>query len=482
MLSKIVKRKTAAFNLGTSYFNSLWSEFNSYTAQTVSSHVEAILSSLNMVPSKELIDQMREKFIGFNVIDVTNFVYNNPKFYEYLKYSFLGKYYEKKIILIEWLIVILFVLLGVVSYFIFGLSLFFIISVVVLYVGLLLIFLFLFKNTGESYKSYYNRTMFSFLMSVYGNINFNFLKFFYLTDTELNSIIDQNYDKKKSNNNISFTGKLCNGNILDLDLTKTIEIRHKDGRVTKSTKKIFDGFYLKIDVLNNKNLFRGNLVKIRSDETVFSSLAEDTVKGIYESDREISFNSEEMNKSFDGRISGYNGFASVDDMLIQVQKVITPSFEEHLLFLRERYNSFNMNISDTGLVMSVNMDRSIFQQIKHKEFLDFKSTYREANEHFKIIKSDLYGIEDFTYYNVFPFLERLYLINYLTYLYLSYMDFDNYYSLNSSTISNYEKNMREIFTMDNKEFREKYTDKIKEIKDNTKNCIEKFEKEVEKNG
>ena len=42
--------------------------------------------------------------------------------------------------------------------------------------------------------------------------------------------------------------------------------------------------------------------------------------------------------------------------------------------------------------------------------------------------------------------------------------------------------MREIFTMDNKEFREKYTEKIKEIKDNTKNCIEKFEKEVEKNG
>ena len=454
MISKLVKKKEKAFSLGVEYFNLFKAEFNEYSMQSV---------------SKELVN----RFIGLNVFDVTKYMYNNNNFYEYLKYTFLGKYYGKKIALIEWLIIILFVLIGVVLYFIFGLGVVFAISVIVLFIGLFIIFKFFIK-TGETYSSYYNRTMMQFLYGVYGNLSFGLSSTAYVSDDELKVIIDNTYDKKSSKNNLSFNGNVCNGNISDLELIRVIETKNKDGGTTKRDDKIFDGFYLKITTSNNFNMLKGNTIKIRSDENILSSLAEDTVKGIYESDKEISFNSEEMNKSFDGRISGYNGFATVDDMMIQVQKILTPSFEQHLLYLRERYNSFNMNITDSGLVMTVNMERSLFQKAKHNELLDFTTTYREANEKFRMLKSDISGIEDFAYYNVFPFLERLYLINYLTYLYLSYMDFDNYYSINSGNITSFEESMKTIYSMDNNEFKKLYTDKIKEIKNNTKNFANEF--------
>ena len=475
MISKLVKRKEKAFIKGTEYINFLKQDFYKYSSELIYSNLSNNgIDNLNEVEQKKILD----KYIGLNVDDVTKYIYNNSNFNEYLKYSFLGKYYEKKIDNIRLLIILLFILVGVGIYFIFDIGLIFIISVIVLIIGLLFILRFLFKDC-EKYSSYYNRTMFQFLMNVYGNIGFSIDNSEMLTEEELSNIINYSYDKKSSKNNISFTGSNCSGNILDLELTRVIETKHKDGSVTRHDDKIFDGFYLKININSVKNLLRGNIIKIRNDENILSSLAEDTVRGIYESEKEILFNSEEMNKSFDARISGYNGFSSVDDMMIQVQKILTPSFEQHLLYLRSRYNSFNMNITDSGMSVSVNMERSMFQKAKHNELLDFKRTYREANETFRMLKADVNGIDDFAYYNVFPFLERLYLINYLTYLYLSYMDFDNYYSFNNWNINNFEETMKVIYTMDNKEFREIYTDKLKNIKDNIKDLAKRFESEGE---
>lgn len=458
MLAKLVRKKERSFQRGTEKINALRLEFSNYLDQYSSR-----------------FSQLNDRFIGPNVVDVTNFMYSSQTFYDYMKYSFLGKYYDKQITLIEWLTIILFGLIGLGIYFIFGMGLIFIISVIVLVLGLLLIFMFIFK-TGETYSSYYSRTMMSFLYGIYGNVSFNVGGGILLTDDRLKTIIDKNYDKKKWKNNINFNGNNCSGNILDLELIRVIESKNKDGSRTRRDSKIFDGFYLKVDTVNKYNILRGNIIKIRADENILSSLTEDTVKGIYESEKEISFNSEEMNKSFDARISGYNGFNNVDEMMINVQKIITPSFEQHLLYLRERYNSFNMNITDGGVVFTVNMEKSLFQQAKRKELLDFTTTYSEANESFRMLKSDISGIEDFAYYNVFPFLERLYLINYLTYLYLSYIDFDNYYSVNNENINNFEESMKVIYTMNNKEFRQLYTDKIKEMKNNIKSFKEQFEK------
>ena len=448
MLSKLVKKKKLAFSCGERYFNLLKNEYFEYV-------------------SNKATGELSDRFIGVNVFDVTKYIYNNKNFDEYMKYSFLAKKYEKKIISIEWLIILFFVIIGFILYLLLGMGTLFIISVIVLFIVLFLIFIFVLK-TGESYSSYYNRTMLNFLLNIYTNLSFTINTGSIIADEQIKNIIDRSYDKKNISNVISFNGKKCSGNIFEMDLIKIRERKNKDGTTVQYNDGIFDGLCLKLDTNNNFNMFRGNVVKIRCDENIFSSLTEDTVKGIYESNFELSFNSEEMNKSFDGRISGYNGFNDLDEMMIQVQKVITPSFEQHLLYLRERYNSFNMNISDNGLAFAVNMGRSVFQKAKHNELLDFKKTYREANEEFRMVKADVHGIEDFAYYNIFPFLERLYLINYLTYLYLSYMDFDNYYSVNSGDINNFEESMKEIYTMDNKEFRELYTDKIKEIKNNLK--------------
>ena len=459
MLSKLVKKKEYFYICGEKYFNIFRNEYQNY-----------VCTQMNVFGEQQ---SLKDKFIGLNVFEVTDYIYKNNNFYEYLKCAFIAKKYEKKVNLIQWIIILFFILIGIGFYFIFGITIKFFIAVIVLFLILMLIFKFLLK-TGEPYKSYYNRTMLLFLLDVYHNLNFNMNGSNLVSDEELRLIIDKHYDKKKILNDMNFGGTFCSGNIFDLELIRIQEKRNKDGSVSKYDDKIFDGFCLKINTNNNFNMLRGNIIKIRSDENIMSSLAEDTVKGIYESQLDISFNSEEMNKSFDGKISGYNGFETVDDMMIQVQKILTPSFEQHLLYLRSRYNTFNMNITDSGMSVSVNMERSMFQKAKHNELLDFKRTYREANETFRMIKADVDGIEDFAYYNVFPFLERLYLINYLTYLYLSYMDFDNYYSLNSNNINSFEESMNNIYTMDNKDFREIYTDKIKEIKNNVKDYEKKL--------
>ena len=94
-----------------------------------------------------------------------------------------------------------------------------------------------------------------------------------------------------------------------------------------------------------------------------------------------------------------------------------------------------------------------------------------------MIRGDLLGISDFAYYKVFPFLERLYLINYLTYLYLSYIDFENYYDINNHAINDFEEKMKGIYTMEHKDFRKLYLDKIEQIKEETNSFALVFEKE-----
>ena len=388
VINNLVKMKEKAFEYGTNLINALKQE------------IEATISQRTNAYS----DEEKKKFIGLNAIDVANLIYNNPKFYEYLKYSFLAKHYQSKINLIEWIIVLVAVLFGILSYVFLGFKMIFIIIAIILVVVVVIVFAKL--KTGESYKSYYNRTMLDFILNIY-EANFSVNKKLNVTDSELRIITHNSFDKKTLKNKMNFVSELYDGNILDVELVKTVKHRDRDGNVVKNDSKVFDGFYLKINVNSHINMLKGNTVSIIADENILSSLAEDTVKGIYESKREFSFNSEEMNKSFDCRVSGYLGFSDIDDMMMTVHKIITPSFEQHLLYLRERYNSFNMNISDNGIAASFNMERSLFQKAKHKELLDFKTTYREANEKFRFLKASVMGIDDFAYYNVFPFLERL---------------------------------------------------------------------------
>jgi len=447
MLKKLVKRKLNAFAKGTSIIEDLKIE-----------HQEKVKNARG--------DDLYANFIGLNAIDTTSFVYESNTFYEYLKYAFVGKYYDRKISTIKTLIACFFILLGVLTYIFLGhRTLTYIIDVVLLVVMIIVLVK---LKTGESYSSFYNRTFLTFLCNTYINPVFDFSTLKTADDEDLRQIIRYSYDKKFVTGPIGFQGTKCDGLVTDLRLVSTSKVRDRDGNTREVDTTVFDGFYLKIDVPNHVDLLKGNVIRIRADENIFSAIAEDTIKGIYESEKEIAFNSEEMNKSFDAKISGYKGFNSIDDVLLEVKKIITPSFENHLLYLRARYNSFNMNISDNGLLMTINMKRNLLQKAKHKELFDFKTTYREANEEFRMLRGSINGIEDFAYYNVFPFMERLYLINYLTYLYLSYTDFANYYDINNEAINNFEEQMESIYTMKIGDFKEKYTNKIKDVEKGTK--------------
>ena len=455
-MKKWIKMKEKSFKHGEEIINKLQNELTAY--------IDNLLG--------EEKRNFKDKFIGLNVIEITNWLYSNDLFYEYINYSFIAKYYEKKLNFIKIIIIVITLLIIGITYLILNFGIVFIILCII--IGIISILILTKLNTGESYESYYNRTLLSFLMKIY-DIEFTINNNNNLTDDEIKEIIYNSYDKKITNNSLNFKNNLLEGKISELELIKTFKQKDKNGNVKKYDKNIFDGFYLKINIKNNNNILRGNTIKIIADENIISSLAEDTVKGIYESQKEFSFNSEEMNKSFDCKISGFRGFNDIDDMMITVHKIITPSFEEHLLYLRERYNTFSLNINDSTIVATFNMKRNLLQKVKHNELIDFTTTYREANKNFRMLKGDILGIDDFAYYNIFPFLERLYLIKYLTYLCLSYTDFNNYYNLNNDSINSYEKSMKNIFEMRNKDFKEINTDKIKKIKNSTKEKIHEFE-------
>lgn len=470
-IKNLVKKKTKAFELGTNCINQLKYKLDKYINNFASSTNEFNKEILETTGTK----LQTEKFIGCNAIDISKFIYNNQSFYDYLKYSFIGKYYERKISLVIWAIVLFFILVGFGLYFWLGLCFLFGILCVVLIVIMIIVFKLL--KTGESYKNYYNRTFCNLILNSFKNISFNINTSRELNESEIDSIINELYNKKITSKNIDFSGNVCSGNICDLKLVHETKRTNKNGTTTKNTQTVFEGFYVKINLNNGYNKLKGNTIKITADETMFSSLTEDTVKGIYESDLEFNFNSEEMNKSFDCKISGYLGFKDVDGMMVQVHKIITPSFEQHLLYLRERYNTFNMSINDSGIVLSFDMERSLFQKAKHGELLKLCDTYRDANKKAKLLTANIFGLSDFAYYNVFPFMERLYLLNYLTYLYLSYMDFENYYDINNNSINSYEEQMKLIYEMKNKEFKELYIDKVEQIKNDTKNHLNEIKVE-----
>lgn len=461
MLKKLVKRKQKAFSKASSKLIELQREYQKKTGEYIIGKTSEIASVTDKVDQGRL----KNNYIGLNVLDSTKFIYESSSFYNYMQYAFAGKYYDRKIRNIKTLIAILFIIAGVILFFVLGKGILTYILEAILLIVMIVVLVKL--KTGESYESFYRRTFLTFLNSTYSDPVFDCNTLQPLLDSDIRQITRRSYDRKKMRGPIGFSGTKCDGVVTDLELIDKTEVR-QNGQTREVETIVFDGMVLKINILNPISLLKGNVIRIKADENIFSAIGEDTIRGIYESEKEILFNSEEMNKSFDARISGHNGFNSVDEVLLVAKKILTPSFENHLLYLRKRYNTFSVDISDNYILMSINMRRSLLQKAKHKELFDFKTTYREANEQFRMLRGDLNGIEDFAYYNVFPYMERLYLINYLTYLYLSYTDFDNYYDINNVSINAFEQEMENIYPMSNGEFRKKYTDKIKDIEKNTK--------------
>lgn len=449
LIGKFNKGKMKAINKGTLKCQDLKKQMNEYIEK-------CSLGNL-------------DKFCGIDPIDYCDKLFNSDDYAWYVKYSMIAKYYERLFILICIIyILIYFGLVYVLNYLISFKMLFYVIA---LLLGVVLFFI-ISLNTSKSYSKYYRETIYDLLFC--GNMKYT-LSNEGLSDSNIKEIIDDSYTSKKVKNRINFSNNEVSGNINDMELKYTKKIKNKKtGNEVSHTSTVFNGFYIKIS--GNFNRLKGNIINIKEDENIISSLAEDTVKGIYESDLEFDFNSEELNKSFDCSISGYKGFVDADQALMEVRKIITPSFEQHLLYLRKRYNSFNMKISDNYLIASFDMNRSIFQQLKHGELLDFTTTYREANIFVNSLKGKLFGINDFAYYNIFPLVERLFLINYLRYIYYSSFDFNYYYDVSGDVINSFEVKMDNVYNMKNSDFKKIKIDFLKNASE-FKKSLNEFKKE-----
>ena len=403
----------------------------------------------------------QDKYLGASVIDITNFIYTNNNFYEYVKYSLIGKKYDRIIKIFLYIILALFILIIKLVFDYFGRYIAIIVGAVEIFIYVLLI---LKANTSNNYKKYYYNTFLNFILNPFDSDSKYSLNSISLSDDDIKNNIALKFTSKSFINGIFANIKNDRAKLTDILLKNKREISNSDGTKVIKNETVLNGLYLKIDFADSYNVLKGNHLRIIEDENLLSYLAEDTAKGIYESNLEYNFNSEEMNKAFDCKMSGYAGFIDKEDALHTVAKIITPSFEEHLLYLKGRYNAFNMDITDKYITFWVNMDRGLFQKLKYGEILDFKTSYREKYTLVGVPEVSGFGYEEFTYYKVFPFMEKMYLIRYLYYLYSTYMNVDNYYNINSDIIKSFEIRMQEIYNMDIREFRKMYLEEIKSCK------------------
>lgn len=331
-------------------------------------------------------------------------------------------------------------------------------SIILIFIGF--IFFFSFK-TGKSYQQYYNETMVQILNMAVNEYT--------ITSKEKNTLFDKNfinnhlnihYDKYSMNYNCKFESQYEVGDEFELTLTDIVETKDKDGNTTKKEETVFDGFSI---VSRNKqphSVLNGSIIKIRDDHNIASALLEDTVNSIIQSKKDFSFNSEKLNKHLDCRLSRTGLTSDVDQKMFEVTKIITPAFEEKLLFLDERYNAFNMNLSDNEFSFTVNMKKDTFQKLQNGELFKLHSTYKEKNHN-----TNIFSDVNFEYDRLYPILERLFLRKYFRIIYNYQMDSNRFDNYEFEKTSQYETEIKEIMNMPYKEFSQINADYVKDLKE-----------------
>ncbi len=380
-------------------------------------------------------------------------LYSSNEFKEFVKSSLVVKDCCKKIsnIKIFVAVILLLIVLGVI--FFMRVNVVSIILIAICAISLIL-FSILFR-TGKSYKDYYNETMSNILLMSIGE----YIKRDKVT-TYNKSTLKEYLDIVFDNYSAKYDYELKNNNfdIEDLSLELTEVVENSDNN-SKETTIVFSGFFI---ILKNKmpyNVLNGSVIKIREDKSLMSYLLEDTVNSMVQRKREYSFNSERLNKNFDCNLT--HTISNVDEKMFEVTKIITPAFEERLLFLEERYNVFNMNISDDEISFVVNLKKDAYKMFSDGNMLKLLSKYKFRKFDTNINASSLYSNDDFKYSNLYPILERLFLYKYLEIIYNYYIDGSRVSNYELEKISQYENEIREIMEMEYKEFLKIQEDYIK---------------------
>ena len=514
---KMVKAKEIAIEKANEAYSSLRREIDKKN------------SELKTEYDKQLTKEQKESQTSFNNIFITpkeylDNIYDSPDFSEYLQYALVIKSIDRKmssiklgILFIALVLAILIIVVmhpGILSFIIAG----------ILFGGVTI--LMLKEKTGISYSEYYMDTMSDLLFSILPGYTFDELQGdsnqqrnssngysrYYTTSNilntdELKKHIDKLFDYYKESNTLIYSCPVANGGMCDLEIIKKeTTVNKQTGKEEVRDEKIFDGFYVKNRIRDKANLLNDFIIEIREDENFLSSLTEDTVDAIYRSDKNFMFNSEELNKALDCKIKDENAVGKVIDKAAKgigkmaknvfnsargedtieddtsdedsvdpafmLEEVMTPVFEEHLIFLRKRYNSFNMNITDAYISFNVNLKKSLFQKFKSKEM--FENKYKKHTESVTFVKPSLYDNQDFEYNRIFPMLEKIFFIHYINLLYRFAMKNNDITPVEIDVMEKYEEEIDEMLEGDYEEFKNLHIDELKEMNGKVKEIIEEI--------
>lgn len=314
---------------------------------------------------------------------------------------------------------------------------------------------------GKTYSQYYTETMVKILaMSVDEYTITEKSNEKVINKDYINRYLDINYDKYSTKYNCKFESQYEIGDDFELVLKDVINTKDSKGNNITREENVFDGFSIVSKNKNPHNVLKGSVIKIREDHNLISSLIEDTVNSISQSKKDFSFNSEILNKHLDCKISNTGILSNIDDKMFEVTKIITPAFEERMLFLDERYNAFNMNISDSEFSFAVNMKKDTYQKFQSGELFKFDSNYKD-----KEFNTSIFSETNFEYNKLYPKLERLFLRKYFRVIYNYQMDSTRFNSYEDAKITKYENEIKEIMNMTWKEFSEINGDYVKNLKD-----------------
>lgn len=455
---KVVKIKNDYLKKGEEFFNSVLVQMKQQSLDIA--RTDDILT--NVKTTDEYKEEFDNDFIGINPVDYCKNMYGNAEFKKYVESCFVIKKCQLTMSIIKIIIFILALGIGLLTYFLSKNIILTVVVAVILLIIVLFLYSFLFKGDGEDYNKFYKRTYYQLIFGILGkDFTCSYLEKDSTYNSELRSFVKFDFDIVKASEKKQFKSSYCNGSLYNLVLQQKHQHKNSNGQTTTSTETVLDGFNLDLIYLKPYNTLGDIVIKIREDENILSSLTEDTVNSMIHNDKDFMFDSEELNKSFDCTIDYKVGDA--DQIMLNMHKIITPIFERTLLFLRERYNSFNLTITDNGINFNVNMQKGLFQKIKGKELLDFTTKYKDKNKIVKLPTTSLFGIEDFTYYNTFPIIEQMYFVKYIDYFIKVTLNKEYYLQENIEQLVKYQQKDIDLANMEYKEFKKIYENEIKEL-------------------
>lgn len=400
--------------------------------------------------------------------EMLDLLYNSSEYRNFVVDSLVVKKICQKISLIKMSIIITVLLAILAIFMLVGVNVIGIILTIILVVFAILFFI-MFKS-GKNYEEYYEETMSKILLMSVSEYSISKNNNKVISKDYIDRFLDIKYDKYITNYNCRFESEYETGDEFKLQLKDIVIDENKN---TRTEEVIFDGFSIISKNKNPHNILNGSVIKIREDNNIISSLIEDTVNSIAKSNKDFSFNSEKLNKHLDCRLSRTGISSDIDQKMFEVTKIITPAFEERMLFLDERYNAFNMNISDDEFSFTVNMKKDAYQKFTSGELFKFGSNYKDKN-----FNTNVFLDSNFRYDRLYPILERLFLRKYFRIIYNCQMDGTRFNSYENEKVNIYENEIKDIMNMPWSEFskmNEDYVKNLKEVIDEKYNNMNKEE-------